>query len=91
MQVTSWYAYYLIAGDQARDRHDEARRERLARSASGPGGGGHGTATATRVAAPAVDHPGAAASLRTRRWTLRLARLAVTVSVHAVSPRGSRS
>lgn len=89
MQVTSWYAYYLIAGDQARDRHDEARRERLARSAPGPHGEGLETATARRAAAG--DNPGDAAAPRARRWTLRLARLAVTVSVHPVSPRGSRS
>ncbi len=78
--MSSWFAYYLLARDIADVRAAEAERHRLARTSAG-----HGDALPVP---PAPVRPRertpllkAEPSARVRRWTIRLARLAVTVSL----------
>jgi hypothetical protein len=82
--MSSWYAYDLLAAERIRDRHEEARRRRLGEAAEG-----RGPAPATGdVKAGREQLRGAAGR---RRWTLRLAGLAVTVSLEAAVRPGART
>lgn len=77
--MSSWYAQYLLAGERIRDRRDEAERRRLAGAFAGRD---HVSPVSSgplrrheRSPLPAVT------AARVRCWTLRLARLAVTISL----------
>lgn len=80
VEMSSWYTDYLLARGIAEDRWAEAERDRLARSL-----GGHDHDVAVRPApARGRERPplrAAATAARVRCWTVRLARLVVTVSV----------
>ena len=85
--MSSSYAYSLLAAELIRERHEEARLLRLAEAA------------AERRSAPATVDPrsgretfgGSAAREHARCWTLRLAGLAVTVSLDTAVQPGARS
>jgi hypothetical protein len=95
--MSSWYAYRLMADDRIRERREEAGRRRLSRDAAiavrpvvGPG-----TAPSARRGRVLVQGPDPAIGTPIvmrggrRRWTLRLAGLAVTVSVGVAARRGT--
>jgi len=82
--MSSWFTDYLFARDMAEDRAAEAERHRLARASAF-----HGHAAPVPPALVRTRErpplPTALTGARVRRWTLRLARVAVTVSLEPAS------
>ena len=85
--MSSWYAYYVVAGDLARERQEEAGRERLVRGGSTMAAAGAASMPVRPGRIPVSARRPAGADAR--RWTLRLARLAVTVSLEGAPGRGT--
>jgi hypothetical protein len=89
--MSGWNASYIIAGDLIAERLREGERSRLARrAAAGPSAPGpdRGSRTYGQGGSPGAVAAGEGES---RRWTLRLARLAVTVSLDSAAQRGAGS
>jgi len=79
--MSSWYVSYLVAQERIRDGLAEADRDHLARALAG-----HRSTAAAREA-----RAGVRVRAGVRRWTVRLSRLAVTVSLEPAAGREARS